>query len=84
METVDRAALYQDALTARQAAIRYVRENTKPEDKVLAWRDTRVNYFAQRESPTRYLVMRPLMDADARARRARWNSWMNFWRKSPR
>jgi hypothetical protein len=66
LETVDRAALYQDALTARQAAIRYVRENTKPEDKVLAWRDTRVNYFAQRESPTRYLVMRPLMDADAR------------------
>ena len=23
-----------------------------------------MNYFAQRESPTRYLVMRPLMDAD--------------------
>jgi hypothetical protein len=23
-----------------------------------------VNYFAQRESPTRYLVMRPLMDAN--------------------
>ena len=65
LETAERADVYQQALTARQAAIRYVRENTNPEDTVLVWRDTRVNYFAQRESPTRYLVMRPLMDADA-------------------
>ncbi len=65
LETAERAGEYQQSLTARQAAIRYVRENTSPEDSVLVWRDTRVNYFAQRESPTRYLVMRPLMDADA-------------------
>jgi len=64
LETADRAEGYQQSLPARQAAIRYVRENTSPEDTVLVWRDTRVNYFAQRESPTRYLVMRPLMDAD--------------------
>ena len=25
------------------------RENTRPEDTVLVWRDTRVNYFAQRD-----------------------------------
>jgi hypothetical protein len=65
LETAERAGVYQQTLTARQAAIRYVQENTSPEDTVLVWRDTRVNYFAQRESPTRYLVMRPLMDADA-------------------
>ena len=65
LETAERAGGYQQSLPARQAAIRYVRENTRPEDTVLVWRDTRVNYFAQRESPTRYLVMRPLMDADA-------------------
>jgi len=64
LETVERVGVYQQSLPARQAAIRYVRENTSPEDTVLVWRDTRVNYFAQRESPTRYLVMRPLMDAD--------------------
>lgn len=64
LETADRAEGYQQSLPARQAAIRYARENTSPEDTVLVWRDTRVNYFAQRESPTRYLVMRPLMDAD--------------------
>jgi len=65
LETAERAGVYQQTLTARQAAIRYVQEHTSPEDTVLVWRDTRVNYFAQRESPTRYLVMRPLMDADA-------------------
>lgn len=64
LETVERAGVYQQSLNARQGAIRYARENTRPEDTVLVWRDTRVNYFAQRESPTRYLVMRPLMDAN--------------------
>ncbi len=38
LETAERADVYQQALTARQAAIRYVRENTNPEDTVLVWR----------------------------------------------
>jgi hypothetical protein len=38
-----------------------------------------VNYFAQRESPTRYLVMRPLMDADAAGQARALEFWMNFW-----
>jgi len=55
---------YRETLPARQATIQYVKEHTTKDDLVYVWRDTRVNYFSQRESPTRFLVVRPLMETD--------------------
>lgn len=46
------------------AVIQYVQSNTEPDDKVLLWgAEVSVNFFAKRESPTRFVYQYPLHNA---------------------
>ncbi len=45
------------------AAIQYLLQNSSPDDKVLIWgAEAAVNFFAQRESPTRFVYQYPLQN----------------------
>ena len=52
------------SFTRNKPVVDYIQQNTSPGDPVLIWgAETSINYFSQRESPTRFVYQSPLHQA---------------------
>lgn len=51
--------------TVNEGVIEFVQSETEPEDTILIWgAETMINYYTQREAPTRYVYQYPLIHGD--------------------